>query len=414
MGVRASGVRLIVGVALSLVLAATLSDVNGVSAAAGSDGRLLGVTGCCPNQLVTADSSTGQLTTIGTVGTASGFLEGGLSALDPATHTLFLELVTFNFPSPPQFQIVSINTQTASESISPGFATSLAFMAFDTSSSTLVGVTVCCPTQLVKVNPSTGQLTTIGTVGTASGFLESLLSALDPATHTLFLELVTFNFPSPPQFQIVSINTQTASESISPALGTSFAFLGFDTSSSTLVGVTGCCPNQLVTVNPSTGQLATIGTVSTASGFLNSGLSALDPATHTLFLELATFAFPSPPLFQIVSVNTQTASDTISPALASPLAFLAFEPTLITPQSIEADVATLQSNGGITNDGIADSLLAMLVAAANARAGSNCTAAANIYGAFINELAALAGKAISSSGAATLTSEAKFLIAHCP
>jgi len=63
---------------------------------------------------------------------------------------------------------------------------------------------------------------------------------------------------------------------------------------------------------------------------------------------------------------------------------------------------------------LAGSLLSKLAAAAAARAASDCSTAADIYQAFINELNAQSGKGVNTNAAASLIAEGQFLIAHCP
>ena len=60
----------------------------------------------------------------------------------------------------------------------------------------------------------------------------------------------------------------------------------------------------------------------------------------------------------------------------------------VTPESIKDDVNQFLQSGAIKNHGKANSLLAKLNAAAAARARGQCSTAANIYQAFINELRA--------------------------
>ena len=63
---------------------------------------------------------------------------------------------------------------------------------------------------------------------------------------------------------------------------------------------------------------------------------------------------------------------------------------------------------------LANSLLSELNAAAAARAKGNCTAAGNIYEAFIDELQAQSGKGVDPTAAAIMIADAQYLIAHCP
>jgi hypothetical protein len=86
----------------------------------------------------------------------------------------------------------------------------------------------------------------------------------------------------------------------------------------------------------------------------------------------------------------------------------------VTPVSIKGDVTQLLQSGAIKNAGLAGSLLSQLTAAAAAHAAGNCSTAAKIYQAFINELNAQLGKGVDTTAAVILITDAQFLIAHCP
>jgi hypothetical protein len=87
---------------------------------------------------------------------------------------------------------------------------------------------------------------------------------------------------------------------------------------------------------------------------------------------------------------------------------------IVTPDSIKGDVTQFLGAGKIKNNGEANSLLAKLNAAANARAAGNCVTANNIYQAFINELNAQSGKGVDAAAAAIMIGDAHYLMAHCP
>lgn len=86
---------------------------------------------------------------------------------------------------------------------------------------------------------------------------------------------------------------------------------------------------------------------------------------------------------------------------------------IVTPQSILDDVNQLVGSGAIRAN-MATPLLAKLNAALAARAAGQCGTAANIYSAFINQVMAQTGKAITPAAAAILIADAQYLIAHCP
>jgi FIMAH domain-containing protein len=87
---------------------------------------------------------------------------------------------------------------------------------------------------------------------------------------------------------------------------------------------------------------------------------------------------------------------------------------IVTAASIKEDVNQFLAMKAIRNGGQANSLLAKLDAAAQARARGNCNAAGNNYSAFVNELQAQSGKGVNATAAAIMIADAQYLIAHCP
>ena len=87
---------------------------------------------------------------------------------------------------------------------------------------------------------------------------------------------------------------------------------------------------------------------------------------------------------------------------------------IVTPDSIKDDVRQFLAAGKIKNNGLANSLLQTLDAAAKARAHGNCNTAANNYQAFINAVNAQSGKGVDATAAAIMVADAQYLIAHCP
>jgi hypothetical protein len=87
---------------------------------------------------------------------------------------------------------------------------------------------------------------------------------------------------------------------------------------------------------------------------------------------------------------------------------------IVTPDSIKGDVNQFLQAGALKNNGQANSLLAKLDSAAAARIRGQCSAAANVYHAFINELQAQSGKGVTAAAAAVMTDDAQYLTAHCP
>jgi hypothetical protein len=87
---------------------------------------------------------------------------------------------------------------------------------------------------------------------------------------------------------------------------------------------------------------------------------------------------------------------------------------IVTPESIKEDVAQFAAAGAFKNSGIQRSLLAKLDEAGTAYNAGQCTTASNVYGAFVNELRAQAGKGVDTKAAQIMTEDAQYLISHCP
>lgn len=86
---------------------------------------------------------------------------------------------------------------------------------------------------------------------------------------------------------------------------------------------------------------------------------------------------------------------------------------VVTPDGIKRDVNLFRAAGLIKNDGLANSLLATLSTAEQARASGNCSTSANNYEAFIQQLQAQSGKGIDAAAATIMIGDAQYLVAHC-
>ena len=150
-------------------------------------------------------------------------LPDGAPAVNPTTHSYY---IVRSSPTDSLPHVVTINTQTGTLVESPPLAQGIFALGFDSASSKLVGITVCCPNEFVQVDPATGALTILSSVGDA-GFGFSPLPAVDPATHSYYIPRSS---PTDSQLRVVTINTQTGSLVESPPLAQGVFALGFDPS----------------------------------------------------------------------------------------------------------------------------------------------------------------------------------------
>ncbi len=146
-----------------------------------------------------------------------------------------------------------------------------------------------------------------GTSASAGGF------TADPKSQRLFGELGIQVMQPPPNpstttTQVLTIspsaNTVTTSGDLTQQLQSSLAY---DSTTNSLFGITKCCPNELVRIDPVSGIETPVAAL---AGDTFSSM-AIDEATHTLYVESSiTTGFPSPPT-QLLSVDT-TKTDAVS------------------------------------------------------------------------------------------------------
>jgi hypothetical protein len=401
----------LLGLVASTALALMSLAIQPLAADAATTGTLFALS---QGTVYKADPSSGALTAFATLPVtpptqpAPSF--GGLAS-DPVGHRLFVQRMTasdFNFTTV-SFQILTVDTKTAAVSVSPDMAQGLTDLAFDTSTGSLFAETnFCCPFQVVRVDPATGVQTHVADLPGVQDFP----MAIAPAKHSLYITVENFALGQPqPINNLLTIDETTGAITHSSTLTTGIFALVYDTSSGALFGKTFCCPANLVQVDPATGAESVI----TTNLSLGSGIT-IDSASHTIYMTDDQFDVSG--FSQLIeSVNDVSGAPTFSTGSIPSTTYvsaLAFEGVAITPESIKTDVQSALANGAITKAGVAHSLLAKLNHAEAARARGQCGVAANAYRAFINEVEAQSGKAIATSTATQLISEAQFLVANCP
>jgi len=87
---------------------------------------------------------------------------------------------------------------------------------------------------------------------------------------------------------------------------------------------------------------------------------------------------------------------------------------VVTPESLIEAITIFEGLGDIKSSTLVQSLLAKLGNAAQKFNAGDCNAAQNLYLAFINEVLAQRGKAITAFAADILITDAEYLIANCP
>jgi hypothetical protein len=409
---RRFGFLIAIGVAALPLLAQPLS------AAASSTGTLYSVS--ASGYLVQLDQAAGTQTPVvnlAPTGLPFGVypIPGGFAS-DSIGHRLFGLLRTQDirtFPGSWTHQVLTITPGGPTVSTSGDLSRLLqSSLAFDSSNNSLYGITECCPSELVQINPVTGDELTLTQLSSDMTDTFSEI-AIDPATHTFYVARSSHS-TYPPPTELLAINLATPAASAPPvALQRGVVGLAFDTSSHALFGVTFCCGDSFILKIESTGDESTIAEITNT--LLLGSTATIDSATHTIYLINSTFDFQTGPATFITSVDDRGGVAPVNGASTPDfLTSLGFLGAAITPDSIRADVRSALAGGAIDSAGVANALLAQLNAAAAARTAGQCPTAASIYQAFVNAVNAQSGKHVAASTATKLASEAQFLAANCP
>ncbi len=331
MGLAAArrGFGALVAIAIGLLPAL----VQPVSAGAASTGTLFGITGMDRSTLSKIDLGTGavSVTPIAQLGLPPNF-NAQITNLtgDAATHRIFA--LRLSVIAPPAnftmtFELLTINSQSGAPLAITTVNAPIGALQFDPVSNFLYALTSGGPQgvrSVVRLDPELGTIFTVASLPPAGAVIDSM--AVSGQTHTIYVNREDASLPRPPDppTQILAVDTVlNAVVSTSPVLNRAIRSISYDTASNGLFGVSECCPQDLLQIDPSSWTQTVVANVnnSTQQDFMF--YQAVDPLSHTVFLPFEFFVFPSES--HIVSVNTQTGMPSLSPAIPTGVAAIYFE-----------------------------------------------------------------------------------------
>ena len=302
--------------------------------AASSTGTLFGVTGLDRSTVSSIDLGTGAVTPIAQLGLPPDFNAQVTNLTgDAATHRIFALRLSVIVPPPPAnftmiFEILTIDGQSHAVIADTPVNAPIGDIQFDPLANTMYALVPSGfqgANGVVRVDLSTGAISPVASIGPPGPFSDSMVLA--PQTHTIYVSREDFSLPSPPipPTHIIAIDSLSNTVvSTSPVLSRALRSISYDTSSNRLFGVTDCCPQDLVEINPSTWDQTF---VSNVNNMTNQGFQvhqAVDPLSHTVFLPFDFFGtFPSET--HIFSVDTQSGETTSSPPIATGVDSLYFQ-----------------------------------------------------------------------------------------
>jgi hypothetical protein len=103
-----------------------------------------------------------------------------------------------------------------------------------------------------------------------------------PVNHRFYVFPVS-PMPNRNSFSMVAIDTTTATVVSTQTLGVNLFTAQWDPQSGNIFAITGCCPNQLVSINMTSGTATPIATVGDSTNGFPSA-SAMDQVKHTFYL----------------------------------------------------------------------------------------------------------------------------------
>lgn len=390
------------------------------AAADASSGTLFAITGPNQSTLSRIDATSGVISPIEDL---AGANQGQLGTMtgDASTHRIFAVRTSVVFTPPSQIDItnelLTIDTISGSVFASPPVSVPIGDIGFDPATNTIY---VIGTTGVFSVDPVSGTTKVVATAAKLGISCCGVVSmAVVPGGHTIYVNDDAFDPNAGANTdQIVTLDTSTGAVTSSPVVAGSVRIISFDSGNRALLGLTDCCPHELVRLEPGTAAETSIAQFGSDPNQIMTFAMAVDPNTHTVFTDLQTFdPFDTTSQDQIVSIGDESAAVTFSAPIANDSVWSQYfevPAPVITPATLSAEIRADLSSGSITNAGVANSLLSEVANASAAHDRGKCATAANVYQAFINDVNALSGKAIAQATATQLISDVQVLMRSCP
>ena len=262
-------------------------------------GTVIGITGCCPNRFVHVDPCTGGLTALADVGDSAVGFPQGIYAVDPEARRLYLQRDEGG-----ELHLLGINADTGAEVVNFVLAGhGLAMIEVDAGAGGLFGVTAGAEARLQRIDPDAGTVTDVGFLGSGEGTPQGVY-AVDPEQHRLYF----LGDGGTGNQHLVAVDTRTAAEVLDVVLSVhGLMTLRFDPTAHLLFGVTGCCPNEFATVDPSTGAVEPLTILGDSTVGFPQGIDGVTPGEHRFLIER-----DQEGVLHLIAVDTRSGSQTSS------------------------------------------------------------------------------------------------------
>lgn len=265
----------------------------GTPASTAQDRSLLGLTSCCPNEVVRFDPASGDTESIVQVGNegdrfvatvGSGIVGGGRIFLVRNDSLLYADLESgIVKQGPPIGRIHEL-------------------IAFDDGRKRILAFTGCCPNEIVELDPSTGEQDVIVEVGTAERKLADVFEHRDEYGNVIHRDSMwiyegdMFGSVAGPAIassdarhlfflrndRLLSVDTEEASVSEGPRME-DMQLLAYSEADRLLYLFTNCCPNRILEYSLDSGRIDDVAVAGTGRNILADVIEEYDEDGHLVF-----------------------------------------------------------------------------------------------------------------------------------
>lgn len=188
-------------------------------------GTLYGFNGAKVLRLNTATGAETPLATVADPNVSTGVFS---MTIAPAAHTIYVaDDEAFTADGNNFTQVTAVDTRTGGLTVSPHLSQMVRSVVYDEGSGSLDGVTDCCPIDAVSINPATGQVSSLATVGDSNTIQPYWLTEMAAANSFVLDAAVSDPLTGAETDTLVTVNDQTGVATPSAALAQPVAALLF-------------------------------------------------------------------------------------------------------------------------------------------------------------------------------------------
>lgn len=265
----------------------------GAAESTAQDRSLLGLTSCCPNEVVRFDPASGDTETIVQVGTEGDRFVATVGSGIVGDGRIFLVR---------NDSLLSADLKSGVVNQGPPIGRIHELIAFDDGRKRILAFTGCCPNEIVELDPSTGDQDVIVEVGTAERKLEDVFEHRDEYGNVIHRDSVwiyegdMFGSVAGPAIassdarhlfllrndRLLSVDTEEASVSEGPRME-DMQLLAYSEADRSLFLFTNCCPNRILEYSLDSGRIHDVAVAGTGRNILADVIEEYDEVGNLVY-----------------------------------------------------------------------------------------------------------------------------------